>query len=191
MKLRPLESAREKIARAHESINNLDAEIAQFLKDTEPTVLIGDDQKTGEKTIGVEGRIVPPLRFAVIAGEIIHHLRSSLDHLLYDLIIANANLPTTKTEFPIFVTHNDYVARQAPKVQGVAPAAKALIESLQPFQKGHPAALNHPLWIVHQLDITDKHRLLVVVAGGYSVFPANTMQTAPEASRVLGIKVLG
>lgn len=164
MKLHPLESAREKIHRANENILHLNADIARFLTDTEPTVKLRDDEQLGQKLVGVEGRIIPPLRYAVVAGEIVHHLRSALDHVAFQLVVSNKGTPSTKTEFPVFVDSDEYVSKHAAKVQGMSDRAKALIESLQPFKQGHTAALDHPLWIVHQLDVADKHRLLVVIA---------------------------
>ena len=39
------------------------------------------------------------------------------------------------------------------------PEVRSLIEKLQPYNATEP--LNDPLWIIHDLDITDKHRELV------------------------------
>jgi hypothetical protein len=38
----------------------------------------------------------------VILGEIIHDLRSSLDHVVWQLVIANGSLPGYWNQFPIF-----------------------------------------------------------------------------------------
>src|SRR5438445_13331496 len=96
----PLEGIREKLKRADQNIRNLESEISPFIArfptfeypvmtpGTDP--IFTDEQREAWKKFGLEFRerereeIIPP-RFAVLAGEIIHHLRSCFDHLAWQL----------------------------------------------------------------------------------------------------------
>ena len=85
----PLDSCRAKTRRAQESIHDLEQEITAFFqRDPPPYKIVKQYQNNGlEYAFLAFGEPEAPLRFAVLAGEIVHHLRSSLDHLVYALII--------------------------------------------------------------------------------------------------------
>ena len=53
--------------------------------------------------------------WGVLIGEILHNLRSALDHLIWQLVILETGAPptTTKTAFPIFETAAGYKSREA------------------------------------------------------------------------------
>jgi len=49
------------------------------------------------------------------------------------------------------------------KIRGITnQEVRSVIEAAQPFSRGD--GREHPLWVLHQLDIQDKHRLLTPVA---------------------------
>lgn len=126
----------------------------------------------------------PPVEtLSVIIGDALHNMRSGLDTLAYTLSRAYTNpLPqdiASSSEFPIF---GDEDARgtsgvgnarfhqtkkdgsPAPgsglhKIRGWDPAAQTLVERLQPYHEGANFR-THPLWMLHDLDRTNKHRLL-------------------------------
>jgi len=64
-------------------------------------IVIKHDGRRGEGTITWRQRGPTPLRWAVLLGEFLYDLRSSLDHLARALVIANNRKPTKKTEFPL------------------------------------------------------------------------------------------
>jgi integrase len=100
---------REKLKRANEHIHNLDTEITAFLRE-HPDKPVTDDEHKAEEELWkfYVQRGIPP-RFSVIAGEIVHHLRSchcrrGLGSNLYRLgvpdvviqrILRHANVSTT------------------------------------------------------------------------------------------------
>lgn len=161
----PLDGCRAKIQRAEENIHLLDREIAAFLhRDPPPYKIVGQHQKEGlEYAFVAFGDPEAPLRFAVLAGEIIHHLRSSLDHLIYALIIQNGGTPTRNNQFPICATVEKFnqACTSGGMLNGVSPSAKKLIMAVQPYTSKTPD--DTILHVVNQFDIFDKHRLLVVV----------------------------
>jgi hypothetical protein len=98
-----------------------------------------------------------------MVGEIAHHLRSSLDHLIWQLIIANTGKEgSTRSEFPIFLQPPKGAKGEqqfAKKIQGVRIDAAKAISIMQPYNDPEPHL--NPLWLVHDLDRIDKHRLLL------------------------------
>lgn len=117
---------------------------------------------------------IPPW-WGVVVGEVVHHLRSALDNVVWQLVLANDEIPGDKHEFPI-AKDSAWFAKVAPrKLAGVSRDAFTAIEAAQPYNRsdGKPVT-DHFLWSVHQLDVVDKHRLLHVVAampetGAYSI----------------------
>lgn len=97
------------------------------------------------------------LDIALIAGDVIHNTRSALDHLAWQLVLANGQQPTRHTCFPIYKDVTSYKALDARKVNGMAQIAKDIINIAEPYQGGK----GHDLWILHELDIADKHRALL------------------------------
>jgi len=119
-----------------------------------------------------------PKRFSVLAGEIIHHLRSCLDHIVWHFSSDTAKLlHESALEFPVFCKPltKDELRRYKRKIQGITnPSILALIERLQPYQRGTDA-IDDPLCIVHDMDRFDKHRELVIVRPSAQIqFPAGT-----------------
>ena len=150
--------------------------------------------KNVEHTVMIFGG-APPLEFAVRAGEVVHHLRSSLDHLVWQLVEHN---PVSKSagmirhkdlhEFPIIRNPKRFRSEQARrKIDGISDSARVRIEGLQPFVTHPDAPDDSPLCIVHRLDIRDKHQALNVVVNGVRISRAYVTDggLAPNRSYVV------
>ena len=157
-----LSGIRAKIERAKCHVRDLESRILAF-RETDPYALFGDDDpKTGERVLRVRVRSQPPNDFALIAGEAVYQLRSSLDHLAWQLVEANGNAAGKWTYFPICETAAKYKAASPGQVKGMSPAAISMIDAIQPYQGGCGE-----LWKLHALSNYDKHRLLLVIAFGF------------------------
>lgn len=161
----PLDGARAKIQRAEEHIKNLDREIFSFTSQKPPPYkVIRQHQNDGRKyAFIVSGEPIVPLRFGVMAGEVVHQLRSSLDHMVYALVIRNGGTPTNQTQFPICSTLEKFKEACARgRIRGVSGSAERIITAEQPYNS--PTPDDTLLAALDECDILDKHRLLVVVA---------------------------
>lgn len=161
----PLDGCWAKVERAKENIENLNREITAFLnRDPKPYKVVGQHQNDGrEYAFIVSGDPYVPPRFSVLAGEIVHHLRSSLDHLVHALIVRNGGTPANNNQFPICTTREKFErACNSGAIQGVIRSAKKIIRSVQPYTSATPD--DTILTVIHDYDVLDKHRLLVVVA---------------------------
>jgi hypothetical protein len=162
-----------KLERAEENIHNLYFEMERFFKEGDYPVLPEDDRELLLKAIEYhKNRVIPP-RFGVLTGEIIHHLRSCFDHIVWHFSTGpkQNDMPV---DFPVFreepVDKKD-LARFEGKIQRITdPNARSLIKRLQPYNATNP--INDPLFIIHDFDIVDKHReLIFCVRTGSRVLP--------------------
>src|ERR1700687_47569 len=91
-----------KIERAKEHIRNLEAEINAFWTPDRYAIAPEVDHRTGDEVFKIHGNLEVPARWGCIVGEVVHNLRSALDHLAWQLVLANGGTPNRATEFPIF-----------------------------------------------------------------------------------------
>jgi hypothetical protein len=155
----------EKLNRADENIVNLNSEIDAFFQACRyPTLPKNDDEALLEAIEYHKNLAIPP-RFSVLVGEIIHHLRSCLDHVVWQFSSDEYRRDSFwKIEFPVFSDEpieKDALARYKGKVKGITnPDVLGLINDLQPYNA--PDAADAPIWIIHDMDIVDKHRELIL-----------------------------
>jgi hypothetical protein len=112
----------------------------------------------------------PPM-FGILVGEIVHNLRSALDHIVYQLVIHATNAPppvVSKTQFPIFLDAAGFKHRGPLLLKGVGTKAAALIKAMQPFATGE--GVKSPLWHLSQLSNIDKHRTIHLTGGTLEAF---------------------
>jgi len=160
----PFESARLKIVRAYSHMKALNGEIDAVLG-TQPNAVVSKiESESGDKVYRAEMRWQPPREWGLLLGDFVHNLRSALDHMVWDLVLLNPDSddPDTNTEFPIYWDPAQYVLpHEAPrKLRGIVPQAPDLIEEAQPYHGAN--AKRHPLWMLRELDIADKHRTLLL-----------------------------
>jgi hypothetical protein len=140
----------------------LEEEVASFLAAGTHTVVRENQFDQRRYVFKLVGPPVP-LRFAVLAGEIIHHLRSCLDHIVWALATRDGQTTDDRIAFPVCSTAGKF--RKAVRngiIRGVPDRAEQLIEALQPYRSADPP--NSVVQVLHDLDIADKHKLLVVVS---------------------------
>ncbi len=120
------------------------------------------DPNAGEMPITRRAEF-PDIRLSTIVGELVHDLRSTLDHLAWQLVDENGGNPDEDTYWPILKTPPKTEAKgvgAASKVSGgVSSEAATLIERHQPYWPGlDPDTAEHqPLHLLHRLSIHDKH----------------------------------
>jgi hypothetical protein len=113
----------------------------------------------------------PPLEWATIVGDVVSNLRSSLDHLVYELsFLGTRGHPGNGTSFPCSLRKRDWNSKttQQVKLEGVLPHHKKILYRAQPCFRRHDDAgtesfslrYRHPLQVLQDLWNDDKHRML-------------------------------
>lgn len=167
----PLDGIRLKRKRAWEQLNALDAEIRAFLDKDDPRpydVEVKFDSDTGIVTISVKVVTPPNPMWSIRIGEILHNLRSSLDHLAFELYVLSNRKQTPKREekiqFPIYWDAKGFDKRGREQyLKNIRSDAVDLIRAEQPFsvaEGGTGEGAKSPLWHLKELNEWDKHRTL-------------------------------
>jgi hypothetical protein len=115
----------------------------------------------------------PPVdpALALMIGDCIHNLRSALDHLVYQLALQNGtgSEAAEKTFFPVYLTQTEFDSRVKKLVKPfISDAAFAELQKSQPYT-AYDVPEEADIWILHKLDIIDKHRLLIVADHQFAV----------------------
>lgn len=161
-KMTRLEVVRQRSERAKEQFRELDGEVRAF-RDSEPYKIIPEYDSESGTILYRLGSIEPvPIRVSHIAGEVIHALRSTLDHLVYQLLLA-ANPSATDEQkrliqFPIYDPAKQTQAAAFRHIQPLGPSAIKAISAIKPYKGG-----NDVLWHLNRLDNINKHRTILTV----------------------------
>ena len=154
-----LGGVRAKVDRAHEGLRNLETDIETRCADercrleTEiPRNAFSLPDPEGPQTLH---------GYSVLVGEVAYNLRSALDHLVWQLALANGATSNPRNEFPIFHERDLYRKKVKAKLRGLSERHCAMIESFQPFWKG--GCIGPHLRMLHAICNIDKHRHLNVV----------------------------
>jgi hypothetical protein len=138
---------------AHDHIGDLDRALEEFF-DTRPYVVSPKkNAETGEAVYYYSGCSPFPIAIHGHVGDALYNLRSALDHLAWQLVIANGKTPGTGTGFPIFdPSAKDSKSLFNRKVNGIRDETVEAIARLKPYKGG-----DNSLWLLHQLNGIDKH----------------------------------
>jgi len=153
---------RVKIKRAEKHLAELEAAAEKYRDSYNHVAVAGENAKfaQGEPNF----RKLPIIHFEMlaVAGDVLHNLRSALDHVMYHLaLVANPNASEAvlrKISFPIGDSLHGYKSLRG-KIKGIIePRALQFIDGLKPYKGGNDA-----LWKLHETNNIDKHRGLITV----------------------------
>lgn len=148
-----------KVERAKEHLDVLDAKLSEFSKTQPFRVTHYEDVQNGRYIMRLQIPIIDP-RLAVIAGDAVYNLRSSLDHIAWQLALLTKDRPYGRTEFPIVGEDTPENIRGFKRVTRDIPSnAIDEIKALQPYLRG-PAYKDDLLWKLDKLCNIDKHRVI-------------------------------
>jgi hypothetical protein len=171
-----------KLERAEIHIFKLKDTWQEFIdREDNPYPVISEfDANTGYRTFKLANAARVPIDIPLLAGDAIHNLRTAIDHLMYHLISLRTRDSKVLKEayFPIYRTSKIFKSRFKGIKKFLAPAVIKAISQIKPYARG--SQFGRTLWQLHQLDIIDKHKILLTVAA------ANTMHSmSPEAIATL------
>jgi len=155
--------------RAKEQVQNLNIEITAIENSGIYTAL---GYHEFERQRYVFRPVGPPVdvRIAVLTGEIVHHLWSVFDHIIWALATTSGLRYQQQITFPVRDSPEEFEKTvKDGRIQGVPSVAIPLIESFQPYRSSDPP--NSLTRILYDLDRAEKHRLLI--AAVRAMWPGN------------------
>ena len=172
-----LDGPRAKIKRADYQFAAFQTELKDFFESNPYEVGLAEfDGREGHHNLRVKsGPSILPDVWGAVIGDIAHDLRSALDGLAWQLALLKVSNPGRNTSFPIFQFGCTKKLRPdgTPVSQYSRDATRAIkkidrkfwtrIESFQPFKLGN-GGKSSPLFLLHELNRIDKHRLITVLA---------------------------
>lgn len=93
-------------------------------------------------------------------GEIIHQLRSVLDHLVFLMVPKSTEGKTNRTtQFPIYHKNSDFTRDIPKKLKGMGDEGIEILREMQPHTG---EGKKSPLWILAEMSNLDKHREIIL-----------------------------
>jgi hypothetical protein len=143
---------RTKVERAKNNLRELEIDLRrdydanpEWQDSTARTPAIGQDDY---------GRFHLPFDCLAAAGDVINNLRSALDHLVYQLVLAHDPEVDSgileRSGFPICENQQSYKKAKR-KLKGIHPLAVEAIDKLKPYKDGNPQ-----LWLLDELNNINK-----------------------------------
>lgn len=189
--------SRLKVKRARKHLNELERKVRAFL-DRHPDRFTHqlDPNDFNYVIYKIPPNPAPPPTFGPVLGDVVHNLRSALDHIAWNLALLNlqgtGRQPYDFTAFPIMLnTTQGSIQRFWELVQDVLPDAIPEIADLQPFHRSDPA--EHELAILDSLWNADKHRVNITIPGRQYVpefvGPGGWVKCLDEGTRLMRVPV--
>lgn len=167
MSNRALDGARAKIERSIHHLQDINAAVRKlFVHERDNAGPPAHKYDSDRQELIVFKPTTTPVdpTLSLMVGDCIHNARSGLDHLAFQLCVLNhaPQESISKISFPVFLTAKEFNNAVRRKVAPfISSAALAVIEKTQPYSAGG-AGDQDIIWALSQLDIIDKHRLLIV-----------------------------
>jgi hypothetical protein len=152
------EQVRWKLYRAKQHYDELRKELVEYFENDPGELVEAPESTRGNQIFGYKLKGDVPARFGLIVGDFLQNMRSSLDYLVWQLVIANKRRPGTSNAFPICLTLEGWEKSllKHDRLRGVHSEALAEIKALQPCFSDSPKAL--PLTVLETLTNHNKHR---------------------------------
>ncbi len=173
---------RAKLDRAEVHLAALEAQIASVIEGYEASIVREPDGE-GRVLFRLHDPPTIPDDMSTILGDFVHNLRAALDHLAWELVDA----PNDNTMFPVLLaepTEPRYASKLKPLLAGTTRGVDAIVRDAQPYKRGDRRS-DHPLAVLHRLDIIDKHKELlpgVVAQPGVAFFWPDGMEWIPSGT---------
>jgi hypothetical protein len=153
-----------KLQRAERHVIELNAEIGKFLIRKPYALVVEKDKNPGQQNYVLRVRENIPDDFPCFIGDCIHNLRSALDLAAVQLVKVQGD-DGKGVYFPFTDDASKLDgAIAARKINKAAPGVEAYIRSLKPYPGGNDA-----LRAIHDLDIMDKHQLIIPTADAIGI----------------------
>jgi hypothetical protein len=148
-----------KIERANQHILELNAALNEFGGTDFYSLRVEEDPHTSNRVLKFGITKPLPERVPLMIGDALHNLRTALDFIASELV-RRANGPMKYIKFPVRETREEVEgALRHGEIRVTHPSViAAILDEVKPYKGGNDA-----LCALHDLDIADKHLLLIPV----------------------------
>jgi hypothetical protein len=154
-----------KFRRAQRHLQELQRLATEYLESKPFELAENVEPGTGDKVISVSSARQPDPEISAVIGDVIHNARSALDQLTWSLVERDGGTPGRRTYFPTGETKSKFAKSVKEALDEAAVSTRDRVRALAV----HPGG-DEKLWLLHQLDVEDKHRLLIPVGMAYGAF---------------------
>ena len=179
-----------KIARAGDQASSLKLDIERFCADIRPSIVHEVHEDSNEQVWVFRGTTPNvPIGWSIRLGELFYNMRSALDHLVWQLVLANGQRPGRYNAFPIAKNENDWRKQKKRKrwaLKGLSQRSEDTIRCLQPYTGGIGFQFDVSAFSkLHTLCNIDKHRhLILAIVGSYGIDPIVFGHNHPPLQRL-------
>jgi hypothetical protein len=155
----PFSGPKLKVQRARQHISDLQGFLNSFFKPADYRFIEETHPETGQYVLKFEllRQVSPDI--ALLIGDVLHNLRSALDFSYYLAVSKSGGQPTDFSKFLVEETRERLEGPlRGGSIRHSAALQNLILDGIQPYKAG-----NYMLWALHQLNIIDKHKLLVPV----------------------------
>jgi hypothetical protein len=158
-----LDPVRAKLRRADTHRQDFAATAVDYLTRQPYSLAFNFDSDSGWHEFRWEVKEEPPVeRLVLIFGDFLNNLRSTLDYLVWQLVLLNGEEPVAKVNaFPIVRLRQNWPAARRDQLRGVSPLCARKIRQLQPYRREDRPEVD-PLAILDDVNNINKHRVLSV-----------------------------
>jgi hypothetical protein len=171
-----MDSAYLKVKRAEKHLT----ELAQMFKRSKPFgYYLETNFKTGERATFAKRNEEVANEAAIVIGDVLHNLRAAIDHAYWSCTerYANSDNERKKITFPITSTETALRDSVIPGLPSrVSQDFANALASLKPYRDGG----NLLLCAIHDLDVMDKHKLLVPTGNFTKINSAMIQKLVPD-----------
>lgn len=154
-----LDVCRAKLNRARNHQHEFDQVFEGFLAAKPYSLDLSFDPQSGWHDLRWRVHAEPPVQeLSLIFGDVLTNLRSTLDYLVWQLVLVAGNEPSNRTSFPVATTSQGWASARNDQLQGVDGEWIEVLDGLQPYRQGSPDL--HPLAILNRVNNINKHRTL-------------------------------
>jgi hypothetical protein len=154
--------SRLKVERAYKHVADINSHLEVFVGSDFYDLTVDKHFDTGENFLRCDIKLrLKEETIALVIGDALHNLRSALDLLYYETVELCNGVSTKWTRFPFADTRGQLLARlnsALEKKQVTSSVCNLILNVVKPYEGGNLA-----LWTLDDLNITDKHQLLIPV----------------------------
>jgi hypothetical protein len=161
------DSVQQKLYRAGCHFDELNLELETYYQ-SDPGALISERLPDASTQWVFREKQPVPARMGLIFGDCIQNMRSALDYLVWELVLATGNEPSRRNMFPICLKETDYQSQiqNWKRLQGVDPRAATVIEAVQPYLFTEDQREICSLAVLDDLNNINKHRRVLYTTLG-------------------------